>query len=163
MFHNTEGHKPFHQRRLRLALFGYSGYQKVRRAGADDRPGPARPRLDELLVDSDVRGVAHAQGFFELVQGGAAPQEPYGEGVAEYHRGDVGESDLVAPLPEGVLEGLGGSHRTGGAACYQLGGFVLTQIQVAAQGFKRRFGEATSAGGEVGAWAAELHLGGVEV
>ena len=62
--------------------------------------------LDELFVHPDVGGIAYAQGFFELVQGGTAPQKPDGEGVTENHRGDTWEANLIAALPEGVLERL---------------------------------------------------------
>jgi hypothetical protein len=39
-------------------------------------------QLDELLVHPYVRGIAYAEGFFELDKGRTALQEPYGEGVA---------------------------------------------------------------------------------
>ena len=91
------------------------------------------------------------------------PQESYSEGVAQDHRRDARKADLVAPLPEGVLEGLGGRHRSGGSSYYELRGLVFAPLEVAPQGLYGLFREEAGARGEVGAGAAKLYLGGVEV
>src|SRR5918997_343252 len=119
--------------------------------------------LDELLVHPDVRGVTDAQGLLELVQGGAAPEEPDREGVAEDHRRDAPHTDLLAALPDGVLERLGGRDGPRGAAHYELRGLVVAHPQVAPDGPDRRFGKAERTRGEVGARSAKLYLGGLEV
>src|SRR3712207_5588287 len=120
-------------------------------------------RLDELLVHPDVGGVADAEGFFQLVQGSAAPQKPDGEGVAEDHRKDAPHAYRLAALPDCVLERLGGGDGPRGAPDYELRGLVVAHIQVAPDGPDRLFGEAEDARGEVRAGAAELYLGGFEV
>jgi hypothetical protein len=50
--------------------------------------------------------------FLELIQGGAASQEPYGKRVAEDHRRDPPHAHLFAALPDGILERFGGRHGT---------------------------------------------------
>ena len=115
---------------------------------------------EELLVHAYVGGVADAEGFFELIEGNAAAKEPYGEGVAEVHRGDAPHSDLVAALPDGVLQRLRGRYGTGGAGDDELGRLVVAQFQVVLNSPDRLFGEASDARGEVGAWTTEVHLGG---
>src|SRR5919199_4633327 len=116
------------------------------------------PDSDELLVHAYVGGVADAEGFFKVVQGGAASQQPDGEGVAENHRRDAPHAHPFAALPDRVLQRLRGDDGAGRAADYELGGIVVAHIQVAPDGLDRPFGEAEGAGGEVGARSAEGYL-----
>src|ERR671917_2627683 len=125
--------------------------------------GTTRKRLHELLVDAYVRGVPHAEGLFQLVQGDAPAEEPDGEGVTQDHGRDAPHADRVAPLPDGVLKRLGGGHRPGCSANDELGRLIGAHPQVTPEGFDRLGGEAPGAGGEVRARAAELDLAGREV
>src|SRR5215217_368098 len=118
---------------------------------------------NELLVHPYVRGVADAERLLEFVQAGAESQESYGEGVTEVHRRDAPHSYLVAALPDGVLQRLRGSNGPGGAGHDQLRRLVVARAEVAADGLYRLVGEAPYARGEVGAWTAEVSLGGFEV
>ncbi len=79
-------------------------------------------------------------------RGGAAPQEPYGKGVAQHHRLDSPHADLVAALTEGVLERLGGGDGPRGATDSELRSFVVAHIRVAPDGLDRPFGEAEGRG-----------------
>src|SRR5215203_5272954 len=119
--------------------------------------------LDELPIHPDVRGVADTQSVLELDKGGATPQEADGEGVPEDHRRDAPHADLLAALQDGVLERLGGRDGPCGAAYDKIRGLVVAHPEVASESLDRRLGEAEGAGGEVGAGAAELDLGGLEV
>src|SRR5215217_9620279 len=118
---------------------------------------------NELLVHPYVRGVADAERLLEFVQAGAASQESYSEGVTEVHRGDAPHSDLVAALPDGVLQGLRGSNGPGSAGDDQLRRLVIARAEVAADGLYRLVGEAPYARSEVGTGTAEVYLGGFEV
>src|SRR3712207_9169600 len=69
---------------------------------------------------------------------------------------------LFRSLPDGALQRFGGGDGPRGATYYELRGFVVAHVQVVPDGLDRFFGEAQVAGGEVGARAAELHLGGFE-
>src|SRR3712207_5443767 len=61
-------------------------------------------RLDELLVHTDVGGVADDEGVCERVQGSAAPQKADGEGVAEDHRRDARQAYRLGARAEFVRE-----------------------------------------------------------
>ena len=87
--------------------------------------------------------------------------------MAKVWRRTMGETrhmpTCVAALPDGVLERLGGRDGPGGAADDQLRRLVVAHAEVAPDGLDRLGREAAGAGGEVGARAAELDLGGLEV
>src|SRR5215204_6551028 len=118
---------------------------------------------NELLVHPYVRGVADAERLLEFIQAGAASQESYGEGVTEVHGGDAPHSDLVAALPDGVLQRLRGSNGPGGAGDDQFRRLIIARAEVAADGLYRLVGEAPYARSEVGTGTAEVYLGGFEV
>src|SRR5918993_312424 len=125
---------------------------------------PEKPGwLHELFIHPYVGGVTHAQCLSQLVQAGAPAQQPDGEGVAEVHRRDVRHSDLIAALPDGVLERLGGGDGTRGAGDDQLRRLVVAHLEATEDGRYRLVGDAPDTRGEVGAGTAEMDLGRFEV